>query len=41
MVNLNCVAISVALALSEQLFSNWHTMLMPIIMPHIQLSEGA
>jgi len=35
MVNLNCVAIGVALMLNEQLFYNWHTTLMRTIMPHV------
>jgi hypothetical protein len=39
MVNLNCLAIGVALALSEQLLCNWH-MMMHTIMPHVRLGKG-
>jgi hypothetical protein len=39
-VNLNYVVINITLALSEQLFCNWHMALMRMIMPHVQLGKG-
>jgi hypothetical protein len=39
-VNINYVAINVALALTEQLFCKWHTTLMYMIMPHVWLGKG-
>jgi len=39
MVNLNFVATGVTLALSEQLFCNWH-MTMHTIMPQVWLGKG-
>jgi hypothetical protein len=39
-VNINCVAIGVALVLNEQLFSNWRAALMRTIMPHVWLGKG-
>jgi hypothetical protein len=40
MVNFNCVAIGVALALSDQLLCNWRMALMHTIMPRVQLGKG-
>jgi hypothetical protein len=39
-VNFNYAAISVALALSEQLLCNWQLTLMRMIMPHVWLGKG-
>jgi len=39
-VNLNNVAINVALVLSEQLLCDWHMVLMRTIMPCVQLNKG-
>jgi hypothetical protein len=39
-VNLNCVAIGVTLTLSEQLFCNWHMILMHTSMPRVRLGKG-
>jgi hypothetical protein len=39
-VNLNCAATSVILALNEQILCNWCTMLMCMLMPRVQLDKG-
>jgi len=39
-VNLNYVAIGVALMSSEQLLCNWHTALMRTVVPHVRLGKG-
>jgi len=41
MVNLDYVVIGVTLALNEQIFCNWCTMLMCMIMPHVRLGNGS
>jgi hypothetical protein len=40
MVSINYVATCVTIALNEQLSCNWHTMLMCMIKPHVQLNKG-
>jgi hypothetical protein len=39
-VNFNCVATSVALALNEQLLCNWRMGLMRTIMSHVRLGKS-
>jgi hypothetical protein len=39
MVNINYVATCVTITLNQQLPCKWHTMLMCMIMPHVQLSK--